>query len=100
MKINDPNSARASGLAQSRALTPGGETSGQRASAVRSRPDQVQLSNLSGYLAASESDSPEQAARVSHLTAAVSNGSYLVDVHAVSAKIIQESMRPGVEMYR
>lgn len=55
--------------------------------------DRVQLSNLGAYLAAARSDSPEHAAKLSSLKAAVSSDAYQVDPGVVGAGIIQDSLQ-------
>jgi len=55
--------------------------------------DRIQLSNLSGSLAASGSDSPEHAGKLAALQSAVSGGGYRVDALAVSAGIIKDSIQ-------
>lgn len=62
--------------------------------------DQVQLSALSGYLAAALSGPPEHAAKVAGLTSAVSTGQYHVDSFTVSGSIIQHSIEFGGSAYR
>jgi len=52
--------------------------------------DQVQLSNLSANLS---TNSPGLAAKLAHLTAAVGGGTYHVDAQAVSASILNETLR-------
>ncbi|HTR36365.1 MAG TPA: flagellar biosynthesis anti-sigma factor FlgM [Bryobacteraceae bacterium] len=55
--------------------------------------DQVQISNLSFYMAAARSDSPAQMEKLSALRTAVSGGQYQADANVVSASIIQESLQ-------
>ena len=54
--------------------------------------DRVQLTNLSAYLAAAQSDSPARLERLHQLTAAVSRDSYHVDASLVSQRIIEEHL--------
>ena len=62
------------------------------AEAKRLANDRVQLTNLSAYLAAAQSDSPARLERVHQLTAAVSRDGYLVDASLVSQRIIEEHL--------
>ena len=55
--------------------------------------DQVQITNLSAYLAAAQSDSPARLGKLSQLTVAVSSGGYHVDASVVSNSIIEDSLR-------
>jgi len=57
-----------------------------------SSTDQVQLSNLSETLRASESESPERAAHLERLSADVQAGRYHVDSKELSKNIIQDSI--------
>jgi anti-sigma28 factor (negative regulator of flagellin synthesis) len=52
----------------------------------------VQITNLSAYLAAAQSDSPARLERLHQLTAAVAHGGYHVDASAVSARIVEEHL--------
>ena len=53
--------------------------------------DRAQLTSLSAFIAAAQSNSPERLARMSRLTAAVSNGGYHVDAGLLSNRIIEDS---------
>jgi anti-sigma28 factor (negative regulator of flagellin synthesis) len=55
--------------------------------------DHVQLTNLSAYLAAAQSDSPARLGRLFQLHQAVSSGGYHVDAGLVSHSIIEDSLR-------
>ncbi len=58
--------------------------------------DRVQLSDLSEKLAATLGpNSPERAARLERLAAEVQAGRYRVDPMAVSARIVDETLRGG-----
>ena len=61
--------------------------------------DQVQLSNLSSYLASALDGSPAHVAKVGELGAAVSSGQYHVNADAVSGSIIQHSIEFGGASY-
>lgn len=54
--------------------------------------DRVQLTNLSAYLAAAQSDAPARQERVHQLTAAVSRNGYHIDADLVSQRIIEEHL--------
>lgn len=62
-------------------------------------PDQVDLSNLSSYLASALSGSPAHVAKVEKLATNVSSGQYHVDSYAVSGSIIQHSIEFGGSAY-
>jgi flagellar biosynthesis anti-sigma factor FlgM len=55
--------------------------------------DEVQLSNLSEQIRAEDSSSPERAAHLQKLSAAIEAGTYRVDATAVGRKIIDESTK-------
>ena len=100
MKISDTNGKPLSGLDRAAALPPAAE--GVRAPAVSrpsAKPDRVQLSNLSEYLAAARSDSPAHVAKLGELKATVAGGGYHVDPLVVSHAIIQDSLRFGARMF-
>jgi flagellar biosynthesis anti-sigma factor FlgM len=101
MKINPPNSKAPSGSDQTAgvgAAAAGGSASKQLLT-PKAASDQVQLSNMSSYLAAALAGSPAQVAKVSELSAAVSSGQYQVDAFAVSGSIIQHSIEFGGSTY-
>jgi|tagenome__1003787_1003787.scaffolds.fasta_scaffold15105764_1 anti-sigma28 factor (negative regulator of flagellin synthesis) len=95
MKINDANIA---GLASNGIGKPQEAEQGARVRQNRtgdgasSSTDQVQLSNLSETLRASESESPERAAHVERLSAEVQAGRYQVDSAVLSKNIVQDSI--------
>jgi anti-sigma28 factor (negative regulator of flagellin synthesis) len=91
MKVNDPTGAGVNGLGKAQPTSGSSGTSRSRESGG-GRGDQVQLSSLSSFLSALRVDSPERTARLSHLSEAVSSGRYAVDAHALSGKLIAESM--------
>ena len=94
MRISDPNSSRVPGVGQKSGVssTDGGRRLQGPAGQSFSN-DQIQLSNLSSTLAAAQAKSPAWMGKLANLTAAVGNGSYAVDTHAVSAKIIDDSLQ-------
>jgi flagellar biosynthesis anti-sigma factor FlgM len=100
MKINPPNSKAPSGSDRTAGIgaAAGGSASKQPVT-TKAASDQVQLSNMSSYLAAALSGSPAQVAKVSELGAAVSSGQYQVDAFAVSGSIIQHSIEFGGNTY-
>lgn len=55
--------------------------------------DHVQLTNLSAYLAAAQSDSPVRLGKLSQLGKSVASGGYHVDAGLVSHSIIEDSLR-------
>jgi len=55
--------------------------------------DRVSLSNFSAALTASDSNSPQQVARLAGISAASANGSYHIDAPAVSASIVNGHFR-------
>ena len=57
--------------------------------------DPVQLSTLSSVLRALQTESPERAARLNHLSVAVGTGSYGIDPHLVVGGVIRESLSAG-----
>lgn len=95
MRISDPKSSTISDLAQSNGIGPAGDGGrllrGPAGQAFSS--DQVQLSNLSSNLAATQMNSPQWTGKISHLTAAVGSGSYSVDAHVVGGSIIDDSLQ-------
>jgi flagellar biosynthesis anti-sigma factor FlgM len=91
---SDPKST--SGLDRTSGAGPAGTGSASKQPAGQEvASDQVQLSNLSSYLASALSGSPAHVAKVSELGAAVSSGKYRVDAKAVSGSIIQHSIEFG-----
>jgi flagellar biosynthesis anti-sigma factor FlgM len=91
MKVNDSSAVGIGSLGkpqETTSATRSGRSSGQRGD----RNDHVTLSSLSSALQAQATDSPQRTGRISQLASAVAGGSYRVDSHAVSGKIIQESL--------
>jgi anti-sigma28 factor (negative regulator of flagellin synthesis) len=92
MKVNDSSGTGISGLNRAQELT--SVSSNTRTRNGRSeRGDQVSLSNLSSALSASESNSPEQAAKLARLSAAVASGGYTVNAQTLSSNLIGSHMR-------
>jgi len=60
---------------------------------VGAAADQVSLSSFSAALQASESNSPQQTARLAELSAAAANQSYQIEAPAVSESIINQHIR-------
>ncbi len=95
MKINDSNIAGlgSQGIGKSQETEQGGRIrQGRTAEAGPSSTDQVQLSNLSESLRASETESPERAAHLERLSAEVQAGRYHVDSAEVSKNIVDDSI--------
>ena len=80
-------------LGQSGSIAAGGGVRARGMAEQSPASDQVQITNLSAYLAAAQSDSPARLGKLSHLTAAVSSGGYRVDASVVSNSIIEDSLR-------
>ncbi len=101
MKVNDTNAggltSGAAGAAQGANAVTGAAPAKtqQKGGAGGGSPDQVQLSNLSAQIRAEDSNSPERAAHLEKLSAAVQAGTYQVDSIAVSQKIIDDSTKPS-----
>jgi len=100
MKINHPNTTNLSNLgssgigksAETEALAKAKERQATAGSAASTDPDNVSLSNLSGSVRASLSDSPERAARLEQLSAQVAAGTYHVDSATLSKDIVNETL--------
>jgi anti-sigma28 factor (negative regulator of flagellin synthesis) len=95
MKINDANVAglTSPGIGKAQEAEQGARLrQGRTGDGASSSTDQVQLSNLSETLRASESESPERAAQLERLSADVQAGRYQVDSAKVSKKIVQDSI--------
>jgi flagellar biosynthesis anti-sigma factor FlgM len=95
MKINDANVAglASPGIGKTQEAEQGARLrQGRTGDGTSSSTDQVQLSNLSETLRASDSESPERAAQVERLSADVQAGRYHVDSAKVSNKIVQDSI--------
>jgi|SRR5579859_6337355 len=98
VKINPTNSRSNAGLGQTSGTAPARSTQAgpvANDSARAEQTDQMQISNLSRYLAGARSGSPAQEAKVIDLGAAVASGTYNVDSEAVSKGIIQHSLLFG-----
>ena len=91
MKVNDPNGTGIGGLAPSQDLGTTRPSSFARGGRFQ-RSDQVQLSNLSSALYATQTDSPEHTAKLAQLSAVVSTGNYQIDGHALSGSIIRDAL--------
>ncbi|MGB6944008.1 MAG: flagellar biosynthesis anti-sigma factor FlgM [Bryobacteraceae bacterium] len=100
MKISGSNPKSTSGLGRSAAAGPAGPGTvpTQRAGQTQVS-DRAQISSLGSYLASALNGSPAHVAKVNELGAAVSNGRYQVDAHAVSGSIIQHSIEFGGASY-
>jgi flagellar biosynthesis anti-sigma factor FlgM len=94
MKINDAN---VGGTGAAPATNAVGGTAAAKAQpkvgAGNTSADEVQLSNLSEQIRAEDSSSPERAAHLDKLSAAVDAGTYRVDAATISRKIIDESTK-------
>ncbi len=100
MKISGSNSKSTSELGRSAAVGPAGAgTASEQPARPTPVSDRAQISSLGSYLAAALNGSPAHVAKVSELGAAVSNGQYQVDAHAVSGSIIQHSIEFGGASY-
>jgi flagellar biosynthesis anti-sigma factor FlgM len=100
MKISGVDSKTTAGLDRSTGVgAPGAGAASNQAAGQATASDQVQLSSLSKYLASALSGSPAHVAKVSELSAAVSNGQYQVDAQAVGGSIIQHSIEFGGASY-
>ena len=95
MKITNAGSGSISGLSHSQEASQLGQASRGESGHSGSGGDQVHLSNLGAQLGVSGS-SAARAAKVAHLTAAVSSGRYHVNASSVSASIIHEHTKTGV----
>jgi len=93
MKISNPGASPLARL--SNTPSPAAAAGPRNGSAERPASDQIQLSNLSAYLAVAQSDTPAHAEKMSSLSGAVSNGTYHVDASLVSASIVQHSLAWG-----
>jgi anti-sigma28 factor (negative regulator of flagellin synthesis) len=78
-------------LGQFSSLTASGSVASRSPGMKPLANDQAQLTNLSAYLASAQSNSPARLERLTHLSAAVSNGQYHVDAGVVSNRIIEDS---------
>jgi anti-sigma28 factor (negative regulator of flagellin synthesis) len=94
MKITDPNGR----LVTARLSSPKSALAGKSASSNAggaSKPDQVLLSGLSALAAAASTESPEDLAKISSLTATISSGTYQIEAGVLSNRIIDASLIPG-----
>jgi flagellar biosynthesis anti-sigma factor FlgM len=94
MKINDAN-VGGTGAAQA-ANAVGGAAAAKaqpKAGAANTSTDEVQLSSLSEQIRAQNSNSPERAAHLEKLSAAIDAGTYRVDSTEISRNIIDESTK-------
>jgi anti-sigma28 factor (negative regulator of flagellin synthesis) len=94
MKITDPSGR----LIAARLPSPKSASASKSASsgtAGSSKPDQVQLSGLSALAAVVSTDSPEDLAKISSLTATISSGAYQIEAGVLSNRIIEASLIPG-----
>lgn len=94
MKVNDPNGAGVTGVGRNRNAGPVKEDKRDRGPS--SAHDQFQISTLSSVLGALQTESPERAARLNHLSLAVGTGSYGIDPHLVGGSVIRESLSAGL----
>ena len=93
MKVNDPNGTGITGVSKNQNTDR--FNAGKPLRGASGASDQVQLSNLSSVLGALQTESPERAARLDHLSVAVGTGSYGVDPYVVGGSVIRESLRAG-----
>lgn len=95
MKITDPNGRSVSvGPSNPKSVEGGGGWRSGYGGASRNS-DEVALSGLSGLVAAVSADSPGYVAKLSSLTATISNGTYQIDAGMLSNHIIEASLIPG-----
>lgn len=93
MKVTKTNNESIAGLARTlNAAPPGRPDDLTASSAAAAVDDQLQISNLSTYLAAAMSGSPALVAKLSALGTAVASGQYKVDSLVVSEGLIQHSL--------
>lgn len=96
MKINEPSGTPISKSESSSGTVPANDSARARELARHAfQHDQVQLSQLSAFLAHSLNDSPAQAQKLTQLTGVVSSGSYHVPARVVSDSIIRYSLLHG-----
>ena len=94
MKINDAN-VGGTGAAQA-ANAVGGVAAAKaqpKVGAGNAPTDEVQLSNLSAQIRAEDTNSPERAAQLEKLSAAIAAGTYRVDTAELSRNIIDDSTK-------
>jgi anti-sigma28 factor (negative regulator of flagellin synthesis) len=95
MKINDANltGLGSTGIGKAQETEQSARVrQGRTGDGASSSTDQVQLSNLSETLRASESESPQRAAHLERLSAEVQAGRYQVDSTELSKNIVQDSI--------
>jgi anti-sigma28 factor (negative regulator of flagellin synthesis) len=95
MKVTQTNNKSIGGLARAWGTVPGRPGNSTAGAAAAETRDQLQISNLSTYLAASISGSPAHVAKLSALGTAVSTGQYKVNAGVVSEGLIQHSLLFG-----
>ena len=94
MTVNDPDGAGIAGVGRTRNTGP--MKQGKRDPVVSGANNQVQLSTLSGILGALQTESPQRAARLKHLSVAVKTGNYGIDPHLLGGDVIRESLSAGL----
>jgi hypothetical protein len=94
MKVTQTNNKSIAGLDRALIAAPG-RPGNLTAGSPAAESDQLQISNLSTYLAAAMSGSPAHAAKLSVLGTAVSTGQYNVDPSLVSEGLVQHSLLFG-----
>ena len=92
MKVTQTNNKPIAGLARAFSTAAGRSAKSTAGSTAAEASDQLQISNLSTYLAAAMSGSPAHVAKLSVLGTAVASGQYKVDSSVVSEGLIQHSV--------
>lgn len=93
MKVNDPNGTGIPGLSKNEKTDRINER--RTVKGASNESDQCQLSTLSSVLGALQTESPQRAARLDHLSVAVGTGRYGIDPYVVGASVIRESLSAG-----
>ncbi len=93
MKVNDPNGTGITGLSKNHKTDRVNERRTVKGASHES--DKFQLSSLSSVLGALQTESPQRAARLDHLSVAVGTGSYGIDPYVVGGSVIRESLSAG-----
>jgi hypothetical protein len=93
MKVTSSDAAALTGTAQAASIVANSATARARTAGAQKSSDNVQLSNLSGHLRALTAEGRQ--AHLDGLEAIVASGQYKPDSSAISAQIIQQSMRSG-----
>jgi ABC-type transporter Mla subunit MlaD len=93
MKIPNSPARNSSAVKNSQSVQVSTELRQRLATLASSASDQVTLSKFSAALAASDSTSPQQIARLAKLSAAAANQSYQIDGPAVSESIVNGHFR-------